>query len=65
MKIFLCDLTMSCLVNIKTRVHSGNQEIQHLTNVAEVAFRDVVFWVAVSWLFIWLVDGFAPVGHPL
>ena len=29
------------MVHIKTRVHSENHELQHLTNEAEVAFRGI------------------------
>ena len=41
MNIFLSDLRdkRSGTVNVETRVHSGKQELQHLTNEAEVAFR--------------------------
>ena len=38
----------------------GNREL-HLTNEAEVALGEVVFCFVVSCLFIWRVEGFAPV----
>ena len=52
-------------MNIKTRAHSEKQELQHLTNEVQAAFREVVFQIAVSWLFIRSDDGYAPVDHPM